>query len=59
MDLLTDAGVTIQLKGHGIRYTTSEVLARIMSGAEIDPTEYYFREALFFEAPAGKYEWLL
>jgi hypothetical protein len=56
--LLTDDGVTIQLKGHGIRHTTTEVLSRIMSGAEVDPTEYYFREALFFEAPAGKYEWL-
>ena len=56
--LLTDDGVTIQLKGHGIRYTTPEVFARIMSGAEVDSSEYYFREALFFEAPVGKYEWL-
>jgi len=56
--LLTDDGVTLQLKGHGIRYTTPEVFARIMSGAEVDPAEYYFREALFFEAPTGKYEWL-
>lgn len=56
--LLTDDGVTIQLKGHGIRYTTPEVFARIMSGAAVDPSEYYFREALFFEAPIGKYEWL-
>jgi hypothetical protein len=29
-----------------------------MSGAEVDPGEYYFREALFFETPAGKYDWL-
>jgi hypothetical protein len=56
--LLTDDGVTIQLKGHGVRYTTPDVLARIMSGADVDPSEYYFREALFFEAPVGKYEWL-
>lgn len=56
--LLTDDGVTIQLKGHGIRYTMPEVFARIMSGAEVDPSEYYFREALFFEAPVDKYEWL-
>ena len=40
--LLTDDCVTIQLKGHGIRYTTPEVFARIMSGAEVDPSEYYF-----------------
>jgi hypothetical protein len=56
--LLTDDGVTIQLKGHGIRYTTPEVFARIMTGEVVDPSEYYFREALFFEAPVGKYEWL-
>ena len=56
--LLADDGVTIQLKGHGIRYTTPEVFARIMAGEEVAPTEYYFREALFFEAPTGKYEWL-
>jgi hypothetical protein len=29
-----------------------------MSGADVDPSEYYFREALFFETPVGKYEWL-
>lgn len=56
--ILTDDGVTIQLKGHGLRYTSTEVLTRIMSGEEVDPSEYYFREALFFEAPSGKYEWL-
>ena len=56
--LKTDDGVTIPLKGHGIRHTTPQVLARIMSGEEVDASEYYFREALFFEAPAGRYEWL-
>ena len=56
--LKTDDGITIQLKGHGLRHATAEVLARIMSGEEVDATEYYFREALFFEAPAGRYEWL-
>lgn len=56
--LQTEDGITIQLKGHGLRHATAEVLARIMSGEEVDATEYYFREALFFEAPAGKYEWL-
>lgn len=56
--ILTHDGITLQLKGHGIRYTSPEVLARIMSGEEVDPSEYYFREALFFEAPTGKYDWL-
>jgi hypothetical protein len=56
--LLTDDDVTIQLKGHGIRYASPEVFARIMSGMDVDSSEYYFREALFFETPVGKYEWL-
>lgn len=56
--LKTGDGTTIQLKGHGIRHATPEVFARIMSGADVDASEYYFREALFFEAPVGKYEWL-
>lgn len=56
--LKTDDGITIQLKGHGLRHTTPEVLRRIMSGEDVDASEYYFREAVFFEAPAGRYEWL-
>ncbi|HPM81577.1 MAG TPA: DUF3237 domain-containing protein [Candidatus Anammoximicrobium sp.] len=56
--ILTDDGVTIQLKGHGLRHTSPEVFAKIMSGVEVDPAEYYFREAMFFEAPAGTYDWL-
>jgi hypothetical protein len=56
--ILTDDGVTIQLKGHGIRHTSPQVFTRMMSGEEVDPTEYYFREALYFEAPTGKYDWL-
>ena len=56
--LRTDDGVTIQLKGHGIRHATPQVFARIMSGADVNASEYYFREALFFEAPVGRHEWL-
>ena len=56
--LKTDDGVIIQLKGLGMRHTTAQVFEKIMSGADVDPSEYYFREVLFFEAPAGKYEWL-
>jgi len=56
--LLTDDGVTLQLKGHGIRHASKEVFDRIMAGENVDPSEYYFREALLFEAPPGKYEWL-
>jgi len=45
--LKTDDGVTIQLKGHGMRHATPEIFEKIMSGANVDPSEYYFREALF------------
>ncbi len=56
--LRTDDDVTIQLKGHGMRHATTRVLERIMAGEDVDASEYYFREVLFFEAPAGRYEWL-
>lgn len=56
--LKTNDGITIQLKGRGLRSTTPEVFARIMAGEPVAPSEYYFREALFFEAPAGSYAWL-
>ncbi len=28
------------------------------AGEDVDPSLYYCREALMFEAPPGKYEWL-
>lgn len=49
--LRTDDDVTIELKGHGMRHATSQLLERIMAGEDVDASEYYFREALFSRHP--------
>ena len=42
----------------GIFDIAPEVRQRILQGAEVDPSEYYFRTALGFETGAQKYSWL-
>jgi len=54
----TDDGVVILMKGLGMRHGPAEVLARIAAGEQVPASEYYFREAMFFEAPKGHYDWL-
>ncbi|OIN59995.1 hypothetical protein BLX24_07750 [Arsenicibacter rosenii] len=54
----TDDGVTVYIKNVGLRVATPEVAARIGRGEQVSPSEYYFRTAPKFEAPAGKYAWL-
>jgi hypothetical protein len=58
VSLQTDDGVVIYMKGLGIRHGPPEVLARMAAGEPVDRSEYYFREAIYFEAPPGAYEWL-
>ena len=54
----TDDGVQILMKGLGMRHGPPEVVARLLAGETVPGSEYYFRETFFFEAPAGKYDWL-
>ncbi len=56
--LKTDDGVLIRVRNCGLRHGPAEVLKRIAEGANVDPSEYYFRTTPEFEAPAGPYEWL-
>lgn len=56
--LLCDDGEVVYMRGQGLRHGPADVLARIAEGEEVDPALYYFREALMFEAPPGKYAWL-
>lgn len=56
--LKTHDGVLIQVRNRGLRHGPEEVLRRIAEGGHADPSEYYFRAAPVFEAPAGPYEWL-
>ena len=54
----TDDGVIILMKGLGMRHGSVEVLSRMAAGEHVPGSEYYFREAMFFEAPKGHYDWL-
>ncbi|MXY41902.1 MAG: DUF3237 domain-containing protein [Rhodospirillaceae bacterium] len=58
VSLRCDDGVIIFVKGLGLRHGPAEVMQRVAAGEDVDPREYYFREAILFEAPPGAYEWL-
>ncbi|MBL8385079.1 MAG: DUF3237 domain-containing protein [Burkholderiales bacterium] len=54
----TSDGVIFYMKGLGMRHGPPDVMARIAAGEHVPGREYYFREAMFFEAPKGPYAWL-
>lgn len=56
--LRTDDGALIFMHYTGVRHGTPEVMARIARGDAVSPTEYYLRNAPFFETSAPKYDWL-
>jgi hypothetical protein len=56
--LQCDDGEIIYMKGLGLRHGPEDVMQKLAAGEEVDPSEYYFRESMFFEAAPGKYEWL-
>jgi hypothetical protein len=56
--LRTDDDVVIQIRNRGLRHGPPEVMQRLMAGADVDPSEYYFRTVPEFTAPAGRYDWL-
>ena len=56
--LESDDGVIIYMKALGLRHGPADVMQRLASGEDVDPSLYYFRESIMFEAPAGPYEWL-
>jgi len=53
-----DDGTIIYMKGLGLRHGPQEVMQRLAAGETVDSGEYYFREAMYFEAPPGPYDWL-
>lgn len=56
--LKTDDGALIGMTYRGIRHGPAEVLARLGRGEPVDPSEYYFRTAPFFETGDARYDWL-
>ena len=56
--LRTDDGHLIYAHYPGILYRPPDVVRRLREGESIQPTEYYFRTAPFFETASVKYDWL-
>jgi len=55
----TDEGVQVALVNRGLRAGPPEVMAQLMQGKRVAPSQYYFRTAAQFEAPMGSScEWL-
>lgn len=54
----TDDGHFIYIYYRGILHAPPEVMARMAQGEAVDPAEYYFRTAPFFETASEKYGWL-
>jgi hypothetical protein len=54
----TDMGARILVKSDGMRHGPPEVLAALARGEPIDPSRYYFRTVLRFEAAEPSVEWL-
>lgn len=56
--LETDDQALIYMTYRGLRHGPAEVIDRLNRGEPVDPSEYYFRTAPFFETGAEKYDWL-
>jgi hypothetical protein len=56
--LQTDDGHLIYMTYRGVRHGPAEVIERLSRGERVDPSEYYFRAAPFFETGSEKYGWL-
>jgi hypothetical protein len=54
----TDAGAHILVNSEGLRHGPPEVLARLLRGEAVDPSEYYFRTAMRFETGEKSLDWL-
>jgi hypothetical protein len=53
-----DDGATILVTYRGIRTTPDDVHNRLLAGEHVPYTEYYLRNAPFFETGSEKYDWM-
>jgi len=56
--LKTDDDATIVVTYRGSRHGSGDVMRRIAAGEEVPATDYYLRNAPFFETAAPGYAWL-
>ncbi len=56
--LRTDDGHLIYSHYRGIIHASPDVFQRVLAGEAVDPSEYYFRIAPFYETASEKYAWL-
>ena len=56
--LQTDHGDVLYLRSQGVRHGTTEVLARLSRGDEVDASEYVFRTSTQIETAAPDLDWL-
>jgi hypothetical protein len=56
--LETESGARVQVVNRGLRHGPAEVMERIRSGEEVDPSQYYFRAAPEFETAAPELDWM-
>ena len=56
--LRSDDGHLIGMTYRGFRHGPAAVIDRLNRGEKVDPGEYYFRTAPFFETASEKYGWL-
>ncbi len=56
--LKTHDGALVYVFNRGLRHGPEEVMDRLASGDEVDPSEYYFRTTPVFETGSEEYRWL-
>jgi hypothetical protein len=54
----TDTGGHILVNSEGLRHGSPEILARLLRGEAVDPSEYYFRTVMRFETGEKSLDWL-
>ncbi len=54
----TDDGHRVLVRSDGLRHGPADVLAAIARGDKVDPSSYYFRTVMRFEASAPSLDWL-
>ena len=56
--LETNDGALIYVRNHGYRHGPAEVLKKLSSGENVDPSLYYMRTTPLFETGDARYAWL-